>query len=131
MLKLTRTCKNRVLGQRYSLLFKFKIKKVTTFACDHSMNQVWAPLSWLKVHQSQVRFSQPTYHQGKEEGLHRENGWRGKLRLKLRARCKSWAIREKGFWKSFLILLFMCLNDSSIPLLNEKNMLIWFGDGLQ
>jgi hypothetical protein len=35
----------------------------------------------------------------REEGrFHRENGWTGKLRLKLIARCKTWALRGKGFW---------------------------------
>jgi hypothetical protein len=63
--------------------------------------------------------------------LHRENGWNGKMRIKLKARCKTWEMRGKGFWKRFIILLFICLNESPIHFLYEKNMVIWFGDGIQ
>jgi hypothetical protein len=58
----------------YNPLFKFKITKVTTLVGDRSTNQVQAPLSWLQVHKSHINFSQPTYHQGKEEGLHKDKG---------------------------------------------------------
>jgi hypothetical protein len=70
---------------------------IATFVGNSSTNQVWAPLTWLQVHQSHVNFSQPNYHQGKEEGLHKEKGWREILRLKLNMGCKTWAKKEKVF----------------------------------
>jgi hypothetical protein len=74
------------------------------------------------VQQSHIEFSQTTYHQGKKEGFHRENGQRGKLRLKLKARGKTWAMRGKGFWQSFLILFFIYLNESPrLHFISEKD----------
>jgi hypothetical protein len=74
---------------------KFEEKRITIFVGNRSTNQVRDPLLWLQVHQSHVSFSQPTYHQRKEEGLHKEKGWRRRLRLKLKTRCKTWDKKGK------------------------------------
>jgi len=123
MHKSIKTYKHKILGQGWTLLLSFEKKMITTFVEKCSMNQVRSPLSWLKVHQSHVKLLQPNYHQGTEEVLHKEKGWREKLRLKIRMGCKTWAKKGKIFWQSFLILLIVVLND--IP----RSLLIWELDG--
>jgi hypothetical protein len=62
---------------------------ITTFVGKCSMNQVWAPVSWLQVLQSHIFLSQPTYHQGSEEGLHEEKGMEGNAEAKNQNRMKN------------------------------------------
>jgi len=62
---------------------------ITTFVNNRYTNQVWAPLSWLQVHQSHAFFSQPTYHLEKEKVLYKEKELEGKDEAKTHNRMQN------------------------------------------
>jgi hypothetical protein len=69
---------------------------------------------------------------GKGKGLYKEKRIEeGMLRPNLRKGCKTWAMKGKGFWKSFFVLLLDLEMRPQDLLLYDKNIVNRFGDGLQ
>jgi hypothetical protein len=108
MHKSIKSYKYKILGQGRTLLLSFKTKMIRTFVGNCSTNQVWAPLSWLQVHQYHVSFSQPTYHLGKEKWLYKEKGSEGKAEAKTHNWMQNLGEEGEGILAEFSYYLARC-----------------------